>query len=47
MKAAVTTGNLREMTLQDVPTPEVQPGMAQRAFDALWSGENIVSLLQP
>ncbi len=27
MKAAVTTGNLREMTVQDVPTPEVQPGM--------------------
>ena len=27
MKAAVTTGNLREITLQEVPTPDVQPGM--------------------
>ncbi len=27
MQAAVTTGNLREITLQEVPTPEVQTGM--------------------
>ena len=41
MKAAVVTGR-RRFEIRELPTPEVQ-----KAFDSLYSGENLLVMLEP